>query len=329
MNIIELVKDILNPQKEYSNFDGKNWKPIGQTVIQDASIQHKLEEDGYAIAPLMDQKLIEQLTAIYKKHHSSEPVNGGMFYSLYSQDVEYRRQVHKELEEVLADTYKSLFKDFKTVINSFIIKHNGPKSEFYLHQDSTGLNEWKYSPLSVWMPLQETLIENGCMWVIPKSHKWFSPYRGISFPSMFDADQNVLRPYLKPVEVKLGEVLLFDNRMVHLSGANHSQNPRVIVMSGIFPKEAEMIACYRNVEDSGPVEIYQQDEDFLLKNLNFYIDCTARPKLGIKIAQCKKVKYSYSETELTELLHTKQANRLDLYRPDLTEVHCDIIQEPV
>lgn len=329
MSIIELVKEILNPQKEYPDFDGNNWKPVEQTVIQDHEVKEKIDRDGYAIVQLMNQNLIEQLTSIYKEYHSSEPENGGMFYSLYSQDINYRRQVHNELGDVLESTYRELFTDYKTVINSFIIKHQGPKSEFYLHQDSTGLNEWEYSPLSVWMPLQETTTFNGCMWLIPGSHAWFSPYRGISFPSMFEPNQDVLSPYLKPIEVKLGEVLLFDNRIVHLSGANHSQNPRVIVMSGIFPTDARLISCYRDVENNGLMEIYGQDADFLLKNMNFYIDCTARPKLGSKVAECGKVKYAYNRKNLSELLEDKGAEKVDLYQPDLQNVNCDIIQEPV
>jgi hypothetical protein len=329
MNVIERVKQILKPQKEYPNFHGTNWKPMDQMVIKDLDLKAKIENDGYAVVSILDQSLIESLTGIYKNHHSKETENGGMFYSLYSQDINYRKKVNDELEAQLKSTYESLFVDYKTVINSFIIKYPGPKSEFYLHQDSTGLNEWKHSPVSVWMPLQETTVDNGCMWVVPGSHKWFSPYRGIAFPSMFEAHQDMLRPYLKPITVNLGEVLLFDNRIVHLSGANLSTHPRVIVMSGIFPKQAELIACYRDVANQGPLEVFGQDEDFLLKNLNFYIDCTARPKLGSKIAECKKVKYDYSECELRSLLEKYAGEKNDQYQYDLSNVSCDIIEEPV
>jgi hypothetical protein len=329
MKILDRVKNILRPPKEYPDFNGSNWAPVEHTVVKDESIKVRLENDGYAIVSIMDQSLIEELTAIYAKHHSKETDNGGMFYSLYSQDIAYRKQINTELGAQLESTYDALFQDYKTVINSFIIKHPGPKSEFYLHQDSTGLNEWKHSPLSVWMPLQDTTIENGCMWMIPKSHKWFSPYRGIAFPSMFEANQKLLQPYLKPIEVKLGEVLLFDNRMVHLSGGNHGKHPRVIVMSGVFPKHADLLACYRDVANNGPLEIFGQDDDFLLKNLNFYIDCTVRPRLGTKIAACKKVKYELTEDELYTLLTQEGAERLDQYKPDLNAVNCNIIQEPV
>ena len=329
MGILEIVKDILDIDKEYPKFNGKNWRPAPHTVIKDDEVKRELEQVGYKIVKLNDQQLIENLTAVYKKHHSKSTVDGGMFYSLYSQDINYRKQINDELLSILTPVFNGLFKDYKSVINSFIIKHPGPKSEFYLHQDSTGLNEWKYSPVSFWMPLQETTEENGCMWLLPSSHKWFSPYRGISFPSMFEKNQDLLRPYLQPVPVKLGEVLLFDNRIVHLSGANNGQHPRVISMAGIFPKEAPLISCYHDVKNNGPLEIFEQDDDFLIKNLNFYIDCTARPKLGSKIASCANVKYEFTADELTNVLQSNHAERLDLYQGHLNEIECDIIQEPV
>lgn len=328
MGIIDKIMEILEGEQEFPNFNGKNWKPAQQLVIKDESIKQAIERDGYKVVQLMDQPLIEELTAIYHKYHDRDPGNGGMFYSLYSQDIEYRKNVNREVLEALEPTFKKLFKDYRAVLGSFIIKHQGPKSEFNLHQDSTGLNEWKYSPLSFWMPLQETTVENGCMWVLPKSHGWFSPYRSISFPSMFEKHQDMLRPYLVPVELKLGEVLLFDNRIVHMSGMNLSEFPRVIVMSGIFPKEAQLISCYRDTENNGPMEIYNQEDDFLVVNKHFYIDCTARPVLGTKSAECKKVKYELSEKELTDLLANSGLVPEDLYGRNLAEIRCDIIEEP-
>ena len=328
MNILEKVTELFKGEQEYPKFNGKNWKPAEQFVIKDLNLKRKIENNGYEVVQLMDQATIEKLTSIYKKYHSKKTENGGMFYSLYSQDLEYRRKVNDELLEVLEPVFEKWFYNYRSVLGSFIIKHQGPKSEFNVHQDSTGLNEWKYSPLSFWMPLQDTTVDNGCMWVLPESHKWFSPYRGISFPSMFEKNQDLIRPYLVPVELKLGEILLFDNRIVHLSGVNHSEHPRVIVMAGIFPKDAGLIACYRDVENDGPLEIYSQEDDFLLVNKRFYIDCTARPILGNKVAECKQVKYEYTDRELAEILNESGVEKLNQYDNVLSEIRCDIIEEP-
>jgi hypothetical protein len=171
--------------------------------------------------------------------------------------------------------------NYKTVINSFIVKVPGPNSDFTLHQDSTGLDEYKYSPLSAWIPLQDTDLNNGTLCVVPKSHAFFHPYRGISFSSPFKSYESLLRRYLVPVNLKAGDILLFDNRLVHYSHLNNANEERVVVMSGLFPKEAEIISVYKDEsDDNAPLEIYRQSEDFLITNTAFYENCTARPYRG-------------------------------------------------
>ncbi|MCX6199880.1 MAG: phytanoyl-CoA dioxygenase family protein, partial [Bacteroidetes bacterium] len=173
--------------------------------------------------------------------HNFEIAKGGMFYSLYSRDIEYRKTVHESIGEIMKPVYDSLFSDYKVVLNSFIVKVSGPESEFCLHQDSTSIDETKYSSLSVWIPLQDTNMSNGCMCVVPYSHRMFSPYRGISFEQPFESIEGTVRKYLYPIELKKGDIFLFDNRIVHNSVINTSGENRVVVMSGIYPKEAPEI----------------------------------------------------------------------------------------
>jgi hypothetical protein len=109
----------------------------------------------------------------------------------------------------------------------------------------------------------------------------FSPYRGVSFPQPFDNISDLVRQYLVPVEVKAGEILLFDNRLVHNSVVNGSGSDRIVVMSGIFPTEAKIIRCYKDMAKTGnQLEIIEEEDDFLLTYQNFFHDCTCRPEVG-------------------------------------------------
>lgn len=328
--MLQRLKTLLRiEEKDFPSFDGSNWKPSEHVVIIESEMKAAIADRGFCKVDSSKWVDFEVLERVYNSTHGENRQGGGMFYSVYSQNLAYRKKVDSDLGSALKPLFDALFKDYKTVINSFIVKHSGPKSEFYLHQDSTGLNEWKHSPLSLWMPMKDAAIENGCMWVVPGSHKWFSPYRGISFPSMFDDHRELLKPYLIPIEVKKGEALIFDNRIVHLSGANLGGRPRVVVMSGIFPQDAELISVYRDEHANGPVEIYAQNEDYLTENLNFYIDCTVRPRTGRKIADIQNVKLKMTADELQTLLE-KQATISNVqYEASLTNVACDIIQEPV
>lgn len=260
-----------------------NWIPQKIDIVKDESLKAQLFDEGYCIDGNIGPDLLKKLQAVYKKHHKVKTENGGMFYSLYSLDLTYRKLVNEEIGALMKELYGKKFENYKTVLNSFIIKYPGEESAFTLHQDSTSLDESKYSALSVWIPLQDTNLENGCLCVVPKSQKIFYPYRGISFPTPFSNIESVVRDYLVPINMKAGDILLFDNRMVHFSPENNSKEPRVVVMSGLFPKEAKILNCYKDeLNPSGPLEIYEQKDDFLLVNTKFFHDCRARPTLGIK-----------------------------------------------
>jgi len=298
-----------------------NWSPQLHEIIKNKSLQAEINDIGYAAAGNIGTDRLNQLYNLYKELHNFNTPQGGNFYSLYSDDISYRKRVHDTIGEIMYPLYDSLFTNYKSVINSFIIKVPGPQSEFTLHQDSTGLDEMKYSSLSVWIPLQDTNLENGTLCMVPKSHRFFYPYRGISFSSSFAHFEDLLRTYLVPLDLKAGDIVMFDNRTVHYSHLNKSNADRVVVMSGLYPKEATIEMCYRDESNpDNPIEIYQMEEDFLLTNTAFFKDCTARPVRGKVVRTVKSLEdkspYEFmsfaaangvAQTNISELVNVNHA----------------------
>jgi len=254
---------------------------IENKVLLDENARKLIYQIGYAIVGSVGKDSLKALLSLYHSLHTFEKKEGGMFYSLYSDNLAYRQEVHHSIFELLQPIYNNYFHRYKTVINSFIVKTSGLGSDFSLHQDSTGLDEFKFSPLSVWIPLQDTNMNNGTLCVVPKTHGFFHPFRGISFSSPFATYEDVVRRYLQPINLKAGEILLFDNRLVHYSHLNNTDAPRIVVMSGVFPEEATILSVYKDEsKPNSPIEVYEQSEDFLITNKAFYKDCTARPYRG-------------------------------------------------
>ncbi len=272
------------------------WTPQKHKIVRNPDLREELHKEGYAVRGNIGKDKLTALKSFYSEWHKFNAPEGGNFYSLYSDDINYRQRVHESIGSILYPVYDTLFEGYKSVINSFIIKVPGPKSEFTLHQDSSGLDELQYSPLSLWIPLQDTSLQNGTLCVIPQSHRFFYPYRGISFASPFQAYEDLLRTYLVPIELSAGDIFMFDNRLVHYSHLNTSDVDRVVVMSGLFPVEAGLEVCYRDeAAPDSPIEIYSQSEDFLITNTKFYKDCTARPDRGtiVRTAVQKENKSMY------------------------------------
>ncbi len=304
------------------------WKPAKHSIIKDYSLAAKIENQGFQMENSLSTELLDRLNDLYKQYHNLKSEKGGMFYSIYSQNTEYRKIIHDKIGEILSPILQEYFKDYKMVLNSFVVKISGPQSEFYLHQDTTGLDEWKYSPLSLWIPLQDVDINNGCLGIIPYSQKFFSPYRSISFPAPFDHIQSTVKQYLQPIAMKKGEVLIFDNRMLHHSYSNHSGKDRVAVICGLFPKEAKMMTCHKpDYKCGGTVELIEHEEDFLLTGKNFLIDCQKRPETGKSLGW---VDDPYPEISFEDFETLCQKYQLKKTTDQIFEnTECKMIGEPV
>lgn len=305
-----------------------NWQPIPHTIIRDKDIQQEIHEIGYKVVDFLTEEQLNKLSALYKQTHQFEGEKGGMFYSVYSQDLDYRKKVHEGIGAIINDSLATFFKDYKTIINSFIVKANGPESEFYLHQDTTGTDEYKYSPLSIWAPLHDVDLNNGALCVVPKTHHLFSPYRSISFPTPFDHIQGTVKKYLVPIPLKAGQALIFDNRVVHNSVANNSDRPRVAITAGLFPKEAPFITCFKENKDDKQIELIAHEDKFLLEGKNFLVDCFDRPKTGNSMGFVAD-EFAPMSSE-TFMAHCQQLAILPTNLPYFKQqTNCQMIGEPV
>ncbi len=106
------------------------------------------------------------------------------------------------------------------------------------HQDEAYWNPaLNYNAVSVWMPLQEATVENGCLWFVPGSHRGevmgHQPIGGdarVHGLEMLVAETgSAVACPLKP-----GGVTIHANRTLHYAGPNTSGTPRraLILMFG-------------------------------------------------------------------------------------------------
>lgn len=306
-----------------------SWKPIKHSILKEDELALKIHEIGYSIKNIVNHNDIDALMNLFDQNHQIKDEKGGMFYSIYSQDTDYRKKIHYAISEILKPLVDSLCKDYKMLLNSFVVKISGPGSEFYLHQDTTGLDEWKFSPLSLWIPLDDVNEDNGCLGVVPKSHHLFSPYRSISFPAPFDAIQSTVKQYLQPIEMKKGDMLLFDNRVLHHSYTNKSGKTRIAVICGLFPEEATLQTCFKpTYECGGEVEIIEHEGDYLLNGKNFLIDCQKRPQTGTSLGWVKDPYESISVENFEQLCADFEIKKIV---PNTIEspTNCNMIGEPI
>lgn len=101
------------------------------------------------------------------------------------------------------------------------------------HQDGTFLFNEPLKIMGIWIALEDTKIENGCLWFIPGSHQKPINRRYVRNPNqdefnagkilIFKGDEETYNDAdFVPVEVKAGDALLIHGQVVHKSEANTS-----------------------------------------------------------------------------------------------------------
>ncbi|MDE0079402.1 MAG: phytanoyl-CoA dioxygenase family protein [Caldilineaceae bacterium] len=185
---------------------------------------------------------------------------------------------HRHIAEVLTQV---IGPNVKCMQSMLFIKATGKPGQAW-HQDEFFIPTRDRTLTGAWIALDDATIENGCLWVIPGSHK-----RGIIWPQhdhddpRFDcAGEAYGFPYSDedsiPVEVKAGALVFFNGYLLHRSFPNRAQSGyrRVLVnhymsaesyLPWRSPKEDEHMATadYRDVvmiagEDPYPWKAYEE-----------------------------------------------------------------------
>jgi ectoine hydroxylase-related dioxygenase (phytanoyl-CoA dioxygenase family) len=142
--------------------------------------------------------------------------------------------VHKE-SSVLRDLlYRSALPDImvqligpnvKLASNQLVFKQPGDMRPYSWHQDNGFGPLDPENNVTCWMALDVTNERNGCIWVLPGSHKsgrlTHRQERGRERIAQIDDEQAAV-----PVRMKAGECLLFHGNLLHMSKANETSRIR-------------------------------------------------------------------------------------------------------
>ena len=194
------------------------------------SLKSQFEEDGY-FSPL---RLFDKSTALSYREilETVEQKTGSLNYRYKIHtvlDIAYKIATNKEL----LDSVEALLGPNILLYNtSFVIKEPNSKAHISWHQDLTywGFNDDKQ--VAAWIALSDATEENGCMHMIPGSHK------GGQLPHRTTKDSNNLLHHGQTIEgvseeqsrcipLKAGETSLHHGWTMHTSYPNKSDDLRI------------------------------------------------------------------------------------------------------
>ncbi len=269
-------------------------------IFFDSQVQDDFEKNGYVKIKLLDDNDVLILVDLFQQYF---PDPSKDFYSSsYDNNYELKKRMSDEIGKIVLPRLNGLFRDFTWFGSAFLSKGNGPRSEMPMHQDWTIVDEKKHVALNIWTPLQSTDEENGTIEVIPGSHRWHQSLRAPTLPFYYDGFQSQLKTALRPVLASVGEAVVLNQGIIHYSKANKTDQTRIAITTGIKSGDAPMLFHYWDKTNPERIEIFEQENDFLIRFENFHQAIFKRPLIGKSIGTKPFILPKVSQEEINRLV---------------------------
>ncbi len=259
-------------------------------IFFDDELQQDLVQKGYAVVPLLARdeaaQLIPEIDEILRGYDFTDESRFQYYpnhVSFLSSNVAYKRRVVELVERVMALRLSRFVADYRTWAQSFYIKPPGGP-EIALHKDWTFAPDRRTFALNLWCPLVDVDETNGALQVVAGSHKLLPNIHGPGVTPYYGDFAANIKKLARPVPLRAGEALLFENSILHGSTPNHSTATRYAIISLCLPKEIRPAIYYPVDSANGPAfEVYDIDNEVFIthSSADFLHGNIRAPRLGV------------------------------------------------
>ena len=232
-----------------------------RATFRNPALQTVFDATGFVVVPIFDADRIAVLERGW--HNLLDPIRNYPFSaSVMTGDAAYRDAVDALLSDAFSGPVAAIFDDYRFVLGNFLTKAPFADAPIPLHQDGMFVDEARFESVNLWVPLRTVGPQNGCLKVMPGSHRLNRAARGTDrrfpYPAFIDA---IERNFLCDVVMPAGSACIMSLRLVHASYPNSAPDPRVCVSALAVPRDSAL--CYLHQDDNGPIDVYDVDDDFL------------------------------------------------------------------
>lgn len=233
-------------------------------IFRDNELNQEFIKYGYVI---LNDKLSMDFKKVYDFFNSLESKVDNKFYSsLWSSDNKYRTIVDSEIKRILTPFCESYLDSYLPFFSDLLVKKPSLNHKLNWHQDWTFTDERLFTQVFFWAPLQDVTIRNGCIMILPKSHLFFNSLRGGNIPSGLDYNKlnELEKKYAQYIVLKKGDILVFNQSLLHASLPNRSLKNRLALGLYCLPKDAPKYH-YHYDQVAKRILRYHIDLDFIIQ----------------------------------------------------------------
>lgn len=265
------------------NINAEIFSEQGYVVLNNVFTKEEVEKNRKACAKLIN--LAEKNPSdIFCNYYMPHRTDQGALYDVYQRDPAIRNIIQSpKLIERLQDIYAREFYLFE---NSIVYKPRGKDNEVPWHQDYMYMTN-DPDKVIVWAPVDDVSEENGCMYVIPGSHKYgakeYYVAQGETHAKRTRVTQEELESAI-PVPMKAGDVLVFHQFLLHSSKKVDSTLPRRSIRFAIksldnsYTPRATPIMLTEAITQTALLKPYQETKPSFINKVGGYVE-----RLGKKL----------------------------------------------
>lgn len=241
-------------------------------IIKYPEIEAALTDTGISKLPNAGESILKRFNELYTVYVVPELTAGQTHWSMSSRKKDLVKFLNDEIIAVFRPYLEQYFDEFRPIVSSFMAKPpHTPEVEF--HQDWTFVdNEPEANSYTCWIPLVDIDSNNGPMGFILGSHKQFSRFRGSPSPPVghqFPINDESLLKSVEYFDLKAGEPVVFNHRIIHGSLPNTTGNHRPAIGVAFTSKHHRLVHFFRKPDTTEPrFTKYAIDEDFFGKYSN-------------------------------------------------------------
>jgi len=198
---------------------------------------NKLQQDGFVIIDVIDKKEVQYLNDLCKKYLKTEQqdfISGSHFLS-----KEENVFINQELHQIVKPITTKLFPELELLGGTLATKMKG-KTTLKAHNDWNIVDEKRFNSYNLWLSLVDTDKNNGTLGLIPNSHLWQHGHRGFGIPGNFEQYTRHLIPLSIEPNLKAGQAILYNHKLIHFSRSNTTNQPRNVAIIGMKDRGAPL-----------------------------------------------------------------------------------------
>ncbi len=229
-------------------------------IFLDEQEEKEITQKGFLIKPLLSKEDVNKCLDIFRE--SDKNINDEKYNTLEVDDYESRLKVHNEIKSVYKDQITKQLNGYRHLGYNFAAKKAYSKEHFPMHVDNNHCSREMYRGLNVWIPLVDVNKNNGGLYIVPKTHNLPYTLNGIGMPFHFKRYKRYFLHKAHFVEMKAGDALMFDDRVVHGSLSNNTDEDRIAIITALIPEDAQFL-LYMNYKglQSNEMELFKANED--------------------------------------------------------------------